>query len=292
MNKQALYDGTIKVNRIHVMGMYRNNEKYLDYLFTTFKLFEDKYDVEFRYYFIENNSNDETPTKLKEFIKAREGSKLIIFNLKKDYVNVKDGRNFNRTSTLAKIRNKLVDHCVPFPEDEWCLLIDSNIYFKADILTQVFKEATAPTENNIGMMVMYTQQLFIPEIHKTSGDKPTLMKHFYDTYSFYDKHNKTFYPYCGFEKCMVCSKHASKCMDRKHIKESEPIIDINSGFGGFVFIRSNIINNRKVRWNTLSYEVQDDKSLCEHVLFCDRLRTITEKRIVMLQNVDGLYRTI
>jgi hypothetical protein len=285
-----LYDGNLEIKCIHVLGMYRKNEIYLNsFLADTLNEMEKLYDnIEFRYYFIENNSDDETQEALKNIIKNKKNSKLFIYNLKKDYKNIGDGRNFNRTSTLAKIRNKLVDGCIPFPENEWCLFIDSNIYFKPTILSNIFLSCKKPSDDNIGMMCMYTQQLLIPNIHSNTKE-PVLMKHFYDTYSFYDKNKHTFYPECAFDKCLICSKKPSEV---KRIPLESNITDISSGFGGFVFIKSDILNNSNIRWGTVCYNKDNNQSLCEHVLFCDRLRSITNKRIVILQNVDSLYRTV
>lgn len=290
-SKIELYDGDTRIHKINILGMYRSNEKYLEYLLKMLNTFEDKYKVEFKYFFIENNSKDNTRESLRSFVKQKTNSKLMLFNLKNDYKNIGDGRNFNRISNLAKIRNKLVDNAVPFPEDEWCLIIDSNIYFKDDILENVFKQCPSPTTDNIGMMCMYTQQLMIPEIHKTNTEKPILVNHFYDTYSFFDKSNKTFYPMCAFEKCRVCSSKEMETQ-RERVPKEQPIVDISSAFGGFVFIKGSILNDKRIRWDTMCYDIEKDQSLCEHVIFCERLKTITEKRIVMLQNVDSLYRTI
>ena len=287
-----LYDGEIEIKRIHILGMFRSNEKYLTKFFiNAMKEMENMYEsVEFNYYFIENNSTDNTKETLRSFIKDREKSKLLLFNMKKDYQNIGDGRNFNRLSSLANVRNKLVNNCVPFPENEWCLFIDSNIYFKPSILKDAFETCSTPSKDNIGMMCMYTQQLMIPEIH-THSKEPILVKHFYDTFSLYNKDGHTFYPQCAFEKCMICSKKPLR-KGYTRIPLEPNIVDIASGFAGFVFIKSDILNNPNIRWGTVCYNNENDQSLCEHVLFCDRLKSVTNQRIVLLQNIDTLYRTI
>ena len=56
----ALYDGNRKINTIHILGMYRQNEAYLSFLFKRFHEWEVYYhDVTFIYYFLENNSKSE-----------------------------------------------------------------------------------------------------------------------------------------------------------------------------------------------------------------------------------------
>lgn len=287
--KVTLYDNGKRVSHISVICMFRNNEDYIVKFFKNITTeMENMYDTTFNYFIIENDSNrDNTRQILREFIKTKsDKSKLLLFNLENDYRNIGDGKNFERLYNLGKIRNKLVDGIVPLDSD-WCLFIDSNIYFKKEILQHMFTRS----DDSIGMMVPYTQQLFIPEIHGKymKLEKPTLYRHYYDTFSFYTKNNKTFWPYCAFEKCNYCSRR--NCNHREVISKDEDIVDVGACFSGFALIRTEIINNEKIRWDTASYEINKDESLCEHFLFCYLLRKLTDKRIVMLQNIDDIFRT-
>lgn len=287
--KVTLYDNGKKVSHISIICMFRNNEDYIVKFFKNVTTeMEEMYDTLFNYYIIENNSTrDNTREILRDFIKTKsDKSKLLLFNLENDYRNIGDGKNFERLYNLAKIRNKLVDSIVPL-DSQWCLFIDSNIYFKKEILQNMFIKSS----DTIGMMIPYTQQLFIPEIHGKymKLEKPTLFGHFYDTFSFFDKNNKTFWPYCGFERCNYCNR--KHCNNRDVISKDEDIVDVGACFSGFALIRTEIINNKTIRWDTASHEVQKDESICEHFLFCYLLRKLTDKRIVMLQNVDDIFRT-
>lgn len=272
--------------------MFRNNEDYIKNFFIKITNdMEQMYDVEINYYIIENDSRDNTRKLLQDYMKTKSSkSKLLLFNLENDFRNIGDGKNYERLYSLAKIRNKLVDNITPLDSD-WCLFLDSNIYFRKEILSQMF----AKSDESIGMMVPYTQQLFIPEIHgkymKMNITKPTLFKHFYDTFSFFDVNNKTFWPYCAFDKCAYCKNQRIDCNYRRTIPASDDVVDVGGCFGGFSLIRTSIINDSRIRWNTVSHEIKKDESLCEHFLFCFLLRTISNKRIVMLQNVDEIYRT-
>jgi glycosyltransferase involved in cell wall biosynthesis len=285
-----LYDGEFKVNKIAIVCMFKNNEKYLtDFFFDIVDEFEQTYHhTEFEYYVIENNSKDNTRSMLKEFFKKKTTrSKLLLFNMKEDFKNIGDGKNYERLYNLANIRNKLINNIVPLNAD-WCLFIDSNIFFKKNILEECFKYS--PSKNNIGMLIPYTQQLFIPNLHNIPNlTKPTLLNHYYDTFSFYDINNKTFWPYCAFEKCKLCNR--MNCMDRTSIPKEKSVVDVSSAFSGFCLIKTDIINNKLIRWETLSHEVTKDESVCEHFLFCYMLRKLTDKRIVVLQDVDNIYRT-
>lgn len=281
-----LFDGKDKITDLSILCMFRNNQKYLENFF--FKMvdeLENMYNISFNYFIIENNSNDNTKQLLKDFFnKKSKKSKLLLFNLKNDYKNIGDGRNYDRLKNLAKIRNKLIDNITPL-DSKWSLFIDSNIYFKPEILKELFD--VKPAENNIGMLSPYTQQLLIPEIHKVS--QPAMVGHFYDTFSFYNTDNKTFWPYCAFKKCQICKR--TDLYDRS-VEEEKEITDVKCVFGGFCLIESEILNNPKIRWDTMSYDVKKAESVCEHYQFCDRLKLLTDKRIVVCQNIDKIYRTI
>ena len=288
----SIYDGDCKVQEISVMCMFRNDASYIETFFIPImNSMEKYYDVVFNYYVIENNSVDNTRVILKTFFKEKSSnSKLLLFNLKQDFKNIGNGKNYERLYNLANIRNKLVDTVTPL-SSSWCLFVDSNIYFKENILEEMFRHV-AP---DIGMMTPYTQQLFIPEVHGKllnllNLKKPSLLGHYYDTFSFYGKDNKTFWPYCPFEKCVFCNRH--ECNNRTTIPKGGNVVDVHSCFGGFALIRTEILNNDIVRWETLSHEITNDESLCEHYQFCFLLRKVCGKRVVVLQNVDDIYRTI
>lgn len=290
MSKTILHDGANQITKLSIICMFKNNEKYLNEFF--FKIvgeFEEMYDVDFEYYVIENNSTDNTRSLLRDFFKKQSTkSKLLLFNSKTEVFTGGDGKQYERIKNISNIRNKLVNSIVPL-NSNWCLFIDSNIFFKKEILTDMFKYD--PCRNNIGMMTPYTQQLLIPQIHKNIPNltKPTLLGHYYDTFSIYDTNNKNFWPLCPFEKCKLC-RH-NDCKNRERIKENVSVVDVNSAFGGFALIKTDILNNKSIRWNTLSHNFQNDESICEHFLFCFLLKNISNQRIVLLQDIDYVYRT-
>ena len=288
--KRPLLDGDAKVATISVMCMFRNDASYIRSFFVpATKRMEEMYDVTFNYYVIENDSTDDTREALKEFFRGKTSdSKLLLFSLAKDFKNIGNGKNYERLHGLAKIRNKLVNNVTPLAS-EWCLFVDSNIYFKPEILGQLFDKL----DPSIGMMTPFTQQLFIPEVHgryMLDIKAPTIMRHYYDTFSFFGTDNKTFWPYCAFEKCGFCNRKDVK--DRSLVPKTDEVVDVAACFGGFALIRTEIVNNPLIRWDTLSHEVATDESVCEHFLFCYLLRKLTGKRVVVMQHIDEIHRTI
>ena len=254
--KYILHDGKNKVNSINVYGIFKNNEFYLKYLLLKLSIMEQIYDVEFRYYFYENNSIDKTKKYLKDFFKNRKGKLYSV-----DFINDNNTRiersnvKINFIKNLIKYRNFNLNMSRPITSD-WNIIIDSDIYFDTDCLKHFFN--IKPKLNNIGMMTPYT----------VDNNK----WHYYDTYAFKDSDNEFVYPKCLFERC-------TKCKNKK-IKINDEIIKVNSSFGGFAVIDSEILRNDKILWN-----ISNKDQMCEHIGFCKNIKKYTNKKIVVCQNI-------
>jgi len=295
--KKALHDGVKPVTHISVLAMFRNNAPYLDYMFGQLDNWEATYDVQFSYYFLENDSTDDTRSKLKHFFKTHKG-KLLLGKLNKDYVN--KGENYDRTMTLARLRNSIIDSVAPLPS-QWTVFLDSHIYFPVNVLERML--AVEPAKHDMGMLVGYTKQVHLNRILKKMGmdisfnsqplqDEATIdLNHYYDTYTYIDEEGYSHFPVCAFEKCNMCSRIRTASYSNPLVKASQSMVDVRSAFGGFALIDTEAMNHPRVRWSTLPFDHSGDKSLCDHVLFCDRLKTVTGKRIVLMQDVDDILRT-
>jgi hypothetical protein len=293
-SKVPLHDGEKRVRKVSVMGIMRSCEAYLEYAFKAFTNMEELYDVAFEYYFLENNSTDRTRDMLLEWIDGRDGN-VLVYNLTNDYGKTSHGMDHKRTSTLAMLRNKLVDTVTPL-NSEWTIMLDSNIYFDPQVIGSFFD--AKPATNGYGMMGGFAHQLYPPSVLNanvqksldTAPNKLVSVHHYYDTFSLVDIKGKHHYPNCPFKKCKLCQTY-SKGVNRDQIDADQNVVEVMSCVGGLAVIDSTILNDSRIRWQSISYEPKMDISLCEHVLFCDRLRTITSKKIVILQNVDRIFRT-
>jgi hypothetical protein len=78
--------------------------------------------------------------------------------------------------------------------------------------------------------------------------------------------------------------------DREPIPK-ESMSDVASCFSGFALIHNDPLNDVRVVWTSVNYDMEKDEGICEHVMFCHMLRTLHDKRVVIAQNVDQLYRT-
>lgn len=286
----ALNDGVDEIKTLNVINMFRDNEIYLKkfYIPMMIKIEERHPSCRFVYYITENDSKDDTASVLLKFIKSRDPRSKLFLDppLSMEYVNMPSGKNYSRLRTLSEIRNSVVERSRPF-EGKWSVFIDSNIFFQETVFEDMFK--IRPATNDICMLCPYTQQLIIPEIHKIPTiTQPTLIGHYYDTFALYNKEHQSYWPYCGFERCSLC-KHVE--YKRRAVIPKEPVTDVTSVFSGFAIMESDILNNPRIYWHTMNYDMDKDEGLCEHVMFCDKVGTFTGKRIVIVQEVDKIYRT-
>jgi hypothetical protein len=295
--KIQLHDGVNPISRISVLALYRSCNDYLKFALKQFTNWEARYNTEFEYFFIENDSKDDTREILKDFFKSHQG-RLLAGKLDKDYVNL--GENFDRTMTLAHLRNALVDAVTPL-QSQYTIFIDSNIFFSNDILERMFSK-TQPALNNIGMITPYTAQIHTIRMLKnlgfqvqvpqdTADDTVVNLRVAFDTFSFVDKDHRTHFPMCPFEKCMLCANIRPKTSTLQLYPESDEVVDVRSAFSGFAIIESSILSHPRIRWSTFAFDNTGRMSLCEHTIFCDRLITVTGKRVVVVQSVDDIYRT-
>ena len=288
--KMLLQDGVKDISTLNIINMFRDNEDYLNgFYIPMMNKLEKRYPLcKFIYHITENDSKDNTAICLVKFMKDRDPRSKLYLDppLTLEYVNMPSGKNFSRLRTLSEIRNSVVERSRPF-EGDWSVFIDSNIIFTESIFDELFK--IRPTENDICMLCPYTQQLIIPEIHKIPTiTKPTLLGHYYDTFALYNSQHQSYWPYCGFERCSICK---SITYPNRSLIPKESVTDVTSVFSGFAVMKSSILNDVRIYWHTVNYDMTKDEGLCEHVMFCDKVRTITGKRIVLVQDADKIYRT-
>ncbi len=92
-------DDKTEINTLCVLSLFKNNETFPKSFLPKCKQLEETYSCKFVYFFLENNSTDNTPIILKRFIDSRkDGSKLFTLDLP-PFIN-KD-TNFERTDRLA-----------------------------------------------------------------------------------------------------------------------------------------------------------------------------------------------
>jgi hypothetical protein len=289
--KVNLHDGDKEVASVSVMVILKNNAKWLQYTLSKFQAMEAMYSCTFHYFFYENDSTDGTKELLHSFMQGRLG-KLTSENGVAPYTNI--GVNYSRTDGIAKLRNRLLNEMRPVQTD-WTLMIDSGIYFKPENLGQMFK--CKPAANNIVMVTPFSTEAFTGaslklmaksvDLPSNSENRVFSMNHYYDSFAFVDTNNKNYWPHCNFSHCKRCASIRGEHVSLVTIEKEQPIIKARSAYGGFAVIKSAILNNPVVKWNTL--DLSDKYALCEHIHFCDTVTSSTGGNIVIDTDVNDVY---
>ena len=281
-----------------VVSLFRDNADYLPHAFSRFAAWE-RAGLPIRYYFLENDSSDATAGLLAEFMQGRRG-RLESRRLAMRYERRPDGENHDRIMPLSRMRNFIMDIAMndpPQAADEWTLLLDSDIFFPDDVLSRIFAaRAEDPRPESIGMLTCYTQQLFqpdrIPRISSPAKGMPgfAICDHYFDTFAFQDIGHRHHHPFCSFARCRRCREDGSQQYPLPLVPADRSIVDVAAAFGGFALVHTETLRDPRIRWTTYGSGCDQERVLAEHVVFCDRLRTITGRRVVVLQNVDCVYR--
>lgn len=290
----TLSESGIPVRKISILWLCRNNQEFLPHLFDTLIRLEKTYDCDFEYFIAENGSSDDTRTLLTDFLHGRVGK--IITPEDTSFLDQQP-----RTERLARIRNTLLDNIRPLQSD-WAVLLDTDIYFTEEILADMF--ALSPSQKGIGMLCAFGME-GLPERKGTGGitrlgmffangmkgfPKSTeggwiTQSHYYDTWAFLDEDNRFYWPHCIFSGCGKCS--AKNAKDKLN---AAGVVNVNSAFGGFAIVKSQLLNHPDLRWKAVPSEDSDIRGsaaserkmmLCEHIHFCKMLRKVSSLSVAI-----------
>lgn len=272
-----LYDGIRHVETIAILAIFKNCGEYLNsVLFPSFEKFEINYSVKFSYYFLENDSIDDTKPIISRFMEKRDGFLHTHFNGPFNRESTTQySLQFSRTSKMAYLWNILLDACRKHIVGiGWLLLIDGGIYFNEDILYRLFSKY--PAKNNIGMLSPYSCDIALQ-----ADGRFLSLNHYYDTSALVYTDGINTLPFCRFEKCTSCFNSEVR-NTLSTISMVQYIVDVNSCFGGFLLVDNSYMTNINIKWDTIGLY---NTALCEHILFCNSFRSITTKRICIAQDI-------
>lgn len=283
-----LHDGVQDVRRIHVLALFRDNATFFRrFMAPLWSKTEEYFSmVEFNYHFLENDSTDETPALLSQFADTRGTSKVHVHTLSEEAKNAggyveggaPGGTDFTRMQRMVFLRNTLMELASPYiDESDWVLLVDTDIIFQPQALSDLM--AQEPRKNNIAMICAATKhghyakhvREAIPVEHASAADYDIIPTgHYYDVFAFVDKNGHLFYPRCAFSSCSQCTSVGFGAA--KAPNNTGGVRDVRSCFGGLCFLDAKYFLNRSVKWDSI--DIAGQFSLCEHILFCDRVRSI------------------
>ena len=240
--------------KITVFSLWRDSEPYIDKALSQVKaLEENSKEVEFEYYFYENDSQDNTKHILESFLQDRKGKVVSeVLNAVK-FGSTIEGE---RMRCMAKYRNKILGSAKPMDSD-YCLIWDSDVNFEPDILNKFLKH------KNEGAMLCPNIRQNIP-CHMDSGDDTT----YYDSLSLVDNY--------GIQCMGWASNPFYDEEDRAKYEQGLPI-EVTAAFGGFVLIKTNVLNMKEVEWFS--------NGLLEHWGLCARVRDIAKEKVIFLPDV-------
>lgn len=223
--------------KISVFCIWRDSEKTIYNTLKQLENLESLVDFKFSYFFYENDSKDNTPAILNDWLLNRSGK------LKSEIINApKFGSTANpeRMRFLCNCRN-LCKNLAEGNESSYSLLIDSDIQFNNDnFLIQL---ENLNKLNNAVMTTANVRQNIRDFTFKTSLDS------YYDVYAFRDSY--------GNNGLYWSDSPFIRKKDRLEWSLGKPQITMSS-FGGFAIIKSEIFN--KVKWHSDFH--------CDHVNMC------------------------
>jgi GT2 family glycosyltransferase len=253
--KINLMDSGFRINDLSIVVLARNNAAYLPKLFNMLQALESRYNININYTFLENASQDDTLDLIKNFMYDREGVLASIGNTK-----LLDDQP--RTVKMATLRNRAKD--LSSKKSDWHMLIDTDIYFEADILEKIFSHN--PTEKNIGMLCAYGIEIW-PQKGK---DDWYTQEHYYDTFAYVDQKRELYWPHCSFSTC-------KKCKSTAHSKVTpKGLMNVVSAFGGVALIKSDLIHQVDITWQSFQ---NNGVWMCEHIAFCDAVQRKGSKSV-------------
>jgi len=224
--------------KISVFSLFRDSGDLINETLSRLDGMRDKTDADFEYFFYENDSRDETPLILKEWMSNKSG-KVLTENL-----NI---QKFNSTFEpqrmihLSNIRNKMLSLAGKINSD-YSVIFDSDVIFDEDIINRYLEYK----DLKFSMLTPNIRQNIPCKMSGVSDSS------YYDSSILFDLEGTN---------CMTWSDNPFfEESDRDKFNNLEPI-RVARAFGGFTFLKSDALSNCK--WMS--------KGESEHWSFCDQL---------------------
>ena len=233
---------------IAVVSLWRDSQ---NYIYTSLRqLAKQEEDLgigySFFYSFYENDSLDNTPKILREWLKDRDG---VLLTEKHNHPKWESVPSSSRTQAMAEYRNSCL-YSLRNRKYDYLFIIDSDIFYENDL----FKSMIQLIDNNkrYGMITPNTQQ----NVSDKFGFKKSTS--YYDSWALKDLNGNqglsfSYNPFIMFG-------------DRRNWDKSLAI-SVSSAFGGISIVRGSLLQEKKLLWN--------GDIGCEHWYFCEKIREMS-----------------
>lgn len=226
--------------KISVFSLWRDSESHIRRTLSQLEEIErNNPEISFSYFFYENDSIDNTVLILKEWMYSRKG-KLLSENISFQ----KEGTvmSASRMKKMAYYRNRMIE-LGRFIDSDYSIIFDSDVIFEKDIVDKYLSKIDPETI----MYTPYISQNIKCKVCSCGKDS------YYDVAALYDKWN--------VRGIIWSCNPFMNIFDRQLLINNQPV-EVNSSFGGFIFLKSFPLNF--CNWRS-------DGDI-EHVLFCEEIR--------------------
>ena len=228
-----------KTMKISILGLWRDSSETAHRTLQNLQnIVQENPDIEFDFFFYENDSKDNTKEILDNWIINFNGK---TFSENHNLPKFGSVINITRLVLLSFYRNRLKELCFDNLDSEYTLLIDTDIIFDNSHFLSLLKNIK---ELNAAMVIANTRQNAFPDLMlKETNDT------FYDAFALRDRfNNQSIY----FTNCPLTINK-----DREDWDKDLPV-PLLSGFSGFALLKTDIF--KECKWSTTGHS--------EHVNFC------------------------
>lgn len=281
---------------VAVIALLQNCAQYFEsYLANAFIDWEeyDKSKYTFEYYFLENDSIDDTRGVLQRFMTGRAGRLITRDNVEKGRFTY-DAVTYERVGHFVNLRNILLDETrARLAEVDFVAIIDADTTVHPDTFAKL---ANVLEENDDIAMVCPYQYEYTSKQNLARSVPLSAMEHIhdpifsvghnYDTFALqYTQDCMISWPYCRFKKCNMCSFHLPPTKAPRIDPDTKGLIEVKSAFNGLAVIKGTVFKFPTLKYDTINIASRA-MALCEHTLFCHYIRVLTGKRIVIASDIS------
>jgi len=208
-----------------VLSLWRDSERYLTRSLNQFEAMEEELqdrDIRVVYSFFENDSKDETPTKLLSWLKGRKG---ILQSERIDAPRWGSVSSLDRVRYQARYRNMALAPLNTYYNFDYLLVADSDVYWDPELIIGMIDRLEA--NPSWGMISPNTVQNVRDFVEDT--DRPS----YFDSWSLKDEDD---------EQCLTFAANPFlRQEDRELWAEGKPVY-CNSAFGSIAMVKAEALD--------------------------------------------------